>query len=60
MHGGVASRGYYNLQGYLKQLFFMSSEDISEHFGQSLHGKNLIFENFGESYLKMENQSRKK
>jgi hypothetical protein len=31
----------------------MSPEDISEHFGESHHFKNLKFENFGQSQLKM-------
>jgi hypothetical protein len=31
----------------------MSLEDISENFGESHHFKNLIFENFGESQMKM-------
>jgi len=31
----------------------MSQEDIAENFGESHHYKNLIFENFGESQLKM-------
>jgi len=28
-------------------------EDISENFGESHHCKNLKFENFGDSHLKM-------
>jgi len=31
----------------------MSSEDISENFSESHHCKNLKFEKFGESQLKM-------
>ena len=31
----------------------MSPEDISENFGESHQCKNLKFENFGESQLKM-------
>jgi len=31
----------------------MSSEDISENFEESYHCKNLKFENFCESQLKM-------
>jgi len=31
----------------------MSPEDISENFDESQHCKNVQFENFGESQLKM-------
>jgi len=31
----------------------MNPEDISEYFGESHHCKNLKFDNFGESQLKM-------
>jgi len=37
----------------LVAFYLINPEDISENFGESCHCKNLNFENFGESQLKM-------
>ena len=37
----------------LEHFNLMSPEDISDDFGMSHHSRNLKFEHFGESYLKL-------
>ena len=39
--------------GKLVANYFDGPEDVSENFGVSHHRKNLKFENFGESQLKL-------
>lgn len=41
----------YCIQRYLQQFILRSPGDISEHFGESHHCKNLNFENSSESQL---------